>query len=269
MKMDAVHDISKFMGRFSELVCPYCFNSLDGFYFRKEYDQEHYLSEEDFSVHEGIMKCCDKCGWWYTNSCRIDGSYASYGYSEQEFGILKEFDVTSKETPMTVIKSYLYNDKSGVYYLHPRKLEELIKDVLYTRLGCQLEITQESRDGGYDLIGFNAEGEKILVEVKRYKKDHKVDIGIVRKFVGALIAENVQTGVVITTSSYTGPAMKYSELLKARSNSFVKIDLKDIKFIYDWLHEVSRDISGIEKRTVGFNGYEIIRENYGNYLKTW
>lgn len=96
-----------------------------------------------------------------------------------------------------------------------------------------IELTPSFYDGDVDLIITTLEDEQIYVECKRYdlieahdggklvtKEDLDFTIGreICQKLVGAMVANNIKTGYIITTGSIHANALEYMSKLKANSN---------------------------------------------------
>ncbi|GEM_PF-395215 len=96
-----------------------------------------------------------------------------------------------------------------------------------------VELTPSIDDGGVDLILTSMEDEKIYVECKRYniveahdggklitKNDVDFTVGkvICQKLVGAMVANNIKTGYIVTTGSIHANALEYMNILKANSD---------------------------------------------------
>lgn len=96
-----------------------------------------------------------------------------------------------------------------------------------------VELTPPANDYGVDLILTTLNDEKIYVECKRYdliesheggklntKDDLDFTIGrvICQKLVGAMVANNIKTGYIVTTGSIHANALEYMNKLKANSD---------------------------------------------------
>ena len=104
-----------------------------------------------------------------------------------------------------------------------------------------VELTPPSNDGGVDLILTNANDEKIYVECKKYDFHptlaHKDEnngsdeffIGrvICQKLVGAMVANNIKKGIIVTTGSVSPNALEYIGMLEANSDLSLKIYTMD------------------------------------------
>ena len=100
-----------------------------------------------------------------------------------------------------------------LYKSDPRQFEYIVANLLEKMGYGDLEVTQASNDGGIDAIvnedklGIN----KILVQVKRYNKDNKVNELQIRNFLGALATEKLQKGIFVTTSYFDKKARASAE----------------------------------------------------------
>lgn len=148
----------------------------------------------------------------------------------------KEILVPSKEiiNDFSVLKESIidkaYKNPGLVDSMSPRQFEEFIADI-YERLGYKVELTKMTRDGGKDIVLYTngPTGHNMYyVECKKYNKNNKVDVGVVRNFYGVVEAGSATAGILVTSSSYTKDAkdfekqvyrrltlLDYLELLKA------------------------------------------------------
>jgi HJR/Mrr/RecB family endonuclease len=98
--------------------------------------------------------------------------------------------------------------------LDPRKFEEIVAELLY-RMGYKVELTNQTRDGGYDILAIDHTPiglYKIAVECKRYLKD-KVGVDVIRGLYGVKEMNNFNQGMIVTTSSFTKDACLQVELI--------------------------------------------------------
>ncbi len=129
------------------------------------------------------------------------------------------------------IYEYLKANPELLRQLPPRKFEELVASV-FKNHGFDVELTPESRDGGFDVLAVaraDLTGEKkYLVECKRYAEQNKVGVGIVRQLLGVVVDAQATMGIVATTSFFTRGAL---ELEERRQD----ISLKDYNAVVGWL----------------------------------
>jgi HJR/Mrr/RecB family endonuclease len=104
----------------------------------------------------------------------------------------------------------VYRDNSLIYRIKPREFEEMIAELMRKK-GFGVELTQQTRDGGYDLIAVSSLGGlpvTFLAEYKRFAPNLPVDVDIVRSFSYVVSQENAGNGIIFTTSYFTADAEK-------------------------------------------------------------
>lgn len=132
-------------------------------------------------------------------------------------------------------------DKDIQRPLNPIEFEELVADTWEDIKGCSTELTQESRDGGVDVIaefsGLSSSGvsplnvDKIVIQVKRYSS--RISIGAIERMEGVRRRQQADKAVFVTASEYTGPAEDAAEDLDIKY-----VDGQDL---IDMLNESSLD----------------------------
>lgn len=126
---------------------------------------------------------------------------------------------------------HLAREPQSVYNLEPRKFEELVAHILED-LGCEVNLTKRTRDGGYDILGHFKAGPApltFLVECKRYAPSNKVGVEVVRGLYGLTEMHRVNMGMIITTSSFTKDAIEEKLRIGPR------LDLKEFNDLKLWL----------------------------------
>lgn len=108
-------------------------------------------------------------------------------------------------------------DDSMLRVISPRKFEELIA-YLYECFGCKVELTQQSRDFGADILAWHGgplgAEPLIVVQVKRYSSHRKVELKGIFELHGAIAHYNADLGHVVTTSDFTTPAKQFAKQQK-------------------------------------------------------
>ncbi len=102
--------------------------------------------------------------------------------------------------------------------LEPKKFEALVC-LLYKRLGYNAKLTQDSHDGGIDVIaeyGEPAKKEKLLIQCKRYKNN--VTVKEVRELLGVVSDNKATKGVLVCSSDITIEGKKL-----AKDNSRIEL----------------------------------------------
>lgn len=126
-----------------------------------------------------------------------------------------------------------------------RDLEHLAER-LYEAMGYSTVLTAWTRDGGRDIIASKEEkGSKTqnLIQVTRPR--NPVRVGAVRQVQGIVSSERASKGVIITTSRFTGPALKL-EKKDARLELIARKDFIRLMNTYlgiDWPSKIDRIIT--------------------------
>lgn len=132
---------------------------------------------------------------------------------------------------------HLAREPRSVYQLPPRKFEELIAKILEDQ-GCEVTLTKQTRDGGYDILGRLATGPApllFLAECKRYAEGNPVGVEVVRSLYGVTEIQRVNFGMIITSSSFTRDAREEKLRIGPR------MDLKEFGDLKAWLRRYGED----------------------------
>ena len=131
-----------------------------------------------------------------------------------------------------IFEIYLNNEK--LYRISPREFEKVIAELLYNN-GFEVELTKQTRDGGYDIMALkridNLSPVKYLVECKRYNPMRKVGVEIIRSFKEVIQTEQANKGLIVTTSYFSSDAIK-----KQQETPYL-LDYKDKDDLMDWVKE--------------------------------
>lgn len=130
--------------------------------------------------------------------------------------------------------------------MNGREFEVACADI-FKYLGYKVKITQATNDEGKDLILDNS----IYVECKCWEEDN-ISRPILQKLVGAMVADNITKGVVITTSYFTDNAKEYMAKINKNKNVNIELKLYDLMDIRDILSNISKEEikNEIDKRKV-------------------
>ena len=118
-----------------------------------------------------------------------------------------------------------------LYNIEPRLFEELIFKIL-KKMKLSPTLTKQTRDGGADIIAFednNFTNNKYLIECKRYHTNNKVTVETVRSLYGVKCSLQASKAIIVTTSSYTKPALDFA------NRHPWELELKDFSDIKKWL----------------------------------
>jgi len=120
-----------------------------------------------------------------------------------------------------------------LHRLSPRQFEVVVAEILRDR-GFQVQLTNQTRDGGKDIIAsLNSElGELlILVEAKKYHPDRPIGVELVRNLYGVICDAQANSGVLITTSYFTRDAHEF------RNRHNYQLQLRDFKDLVRWIQD--------------------------------
>jgi hypothetical protein len=174
--------------------------------------------------YHGIQYLCQLCGF-----CKGEGTWgpADFTVHYTRRAILKSFDINSHELTFSELATHLRDNFSDVYNLSPRRFEELVSDI-FRHQGYHVELTQATRDGGYDMVLLTNGERPIIVEAKRYKGT--VGVGIVRQLAGVQLI-NGFTEAVLVTSGHFSPVAKQEAISDELVRQGYSIKLLDAEAI--------------------------------------
>jgi hypothetical protein len=170
------------------------------------------------------------------DSFAFDGNIAAiidrFGLREVDFGIVqKQISQEAIELHHRFFKE-LQGNEQILYELPPRMFESIVARLL-ENMGCKIELTPATRDGGRDILAtFQTPLGEILalVECKRYRPDRKIGIDLLERFMWVLDRkDNASFGLMVTTSFFSAEA-------NALARSFqYRIKLRDFEGIREWV----------------------------------
>ncbi len=91
--------------------------------------------------------------------------------------------------------------------------EHLVRELfsrVFAKDGCEVRVTQASRDGGVDAIAFDPDpirGGKFVIQAKRY--NNVVPVSACRDLYGTMINEGAAKGILVTTSYFGNDARTF------------------------------------------------------------
>lgn len=171
---------------------------------------------------------------YLTNGLKKMGDYSEYASHLAQFAtrqrdyknLIEVADFTRE------LYDYLRKHPETLYQLPPYRFEELIADILKNS-GFDTHLTQQTKDGGRDIIAFySTPVAKLMtiVECKRYSQTRKIGVAPVERFLYVIDRKDeASMGMIVTTSSFTKGAR---DIEKARP---YRLSLKDFDDIQDWL----------------------------------
>jgi HJR/Mrr/RecB family endonuclease len=125
----------------------------------------------------------------------------------------------------------VYNNHMNLLQVEPRQFEEVIAELLRAQ-GFKVELTKQTRDGGYDIIALyemaDHATQKWLVECKRLTSN-KVGIEIIRSFKEVVQSSHANRGIIATTSYFSLDAIK-----KQQETPYL-LDFRDKDDVMQWI----------------------------------
>ncbi|EKN5932276.1 restriction endonuclease [Yersinia enterocolitica] len=120
----------------------------------------------------------------------------------------------------------------------PREFEEVVAEI-FKKNGFIVELTKRTRDGGKDIIAVKKDSlgipSKYFIECKRYAKENKISVDIVRSLYGVKNTKNgPNKAILVTTSSFTPDARKFVE---NEATSEWDMTLIDYYKLLEWINE--------------------------------
>lgn len=117
------------------------------------------------------------------------------------------------------IKNYIHYRKINLSHLQIQKMIcrmsgrqfEVFMYQLFKANSYNCKLTEQSADGGKDLILYDRNYGKTYVEIKRFLGSWKVDRPMVQKLVGAAVGDGVKNTLFINTGVYTNEAIEYAQ----------------------------------------------------------
>lgn len=134
------------------------------------------------------------------------------------------------------VLKYLSENPKCFYELSGSDFEEVMAEI-YRRLGYNVEKTKKTRDGGKDIIIRKPEilGDFVYyVECKRNAENRKIGVGIVKNLHSTVTTDNVNGGIIVTTSYFTKDAQDFIR----NNNLGCKIKMQDFTQIKKFLSMV-------------------------------
>jgi len=179
-----------------------------------EYELDQYLSIFDPEELEGIQKIPE--GIYTNNDIEATEKYLVW--------------IPNLESELL---SYFRVNPQRLYDMQPRAFEELVASI-FRNNGFIVELTPETRDGGFDIIAVENSAltghNMYLIECKRYARDRHVGIGVVQRLLGVVIQHQATKGIIVTTSYFSADAQRAAE------HSKHSMSLRDYEAIVEWLN---------------------------------
>lgn len=86
----------------------------------------------------------------------------------------------------------------------------------------EIVIQKMTKDKGYD---FYIPKLNCVVDVKKYNRSSKVSLSVIRTFLGVMVENNVNKGIIISSTEFTRSALNFVENLEQQ---IVLLSLQDL-----------------------------------------
>lgn len=93
---------------------------------------------------------------------------------------------------------------TSIFEAHPKLFEDVVCSV-FRDFGWNARVTACSGDDGIDVVLDGESDSTVGVQVKRYKKEKKIEAEQIRSLAGALLVNGHTKGIFVTTSSSSSP----------------------------------------------------------------
>jgi restriction system protein len=150
------------------------------------------------------LAICPHCGWWSVFRVHQNEYERTAGMAESlsgTIGCLKELDLNDISAPLDEVRQHLIAKKESVFDCNPKLFEDVVCSV-FKDLGWNARATAYVGDRGIDVILDGPDGSTTGVQVKRYKKERRIEAEQIRSLAGALLQNGHTKGIFITTSEY-------------------------------------------------------------------
>ncbi|MDE3100241.1 MAG: restriction endonuclease [Verrucomicrobiota bacterium] len=131
------------------------------------------------------------------------------------------------------VMNWLKKTPKDIDRVHWRSFEAIIAEVLKDK-GWSIEITKQTRDGGYDILGIRNDAlgfsETILVECKLYGIGRSVGVPMVDRLMGVMRRQTADQAMLVTNSRFTGVVWQSWERSVGRELSLI-----DRESLSEWL----------------------------------
>lgn len=143
--------------------------------------------------------------------------------------------ITRLESCVDLLIEDIIKKPELVREIAPRKFEELIAHI-FKRAGFNVDLTKQTRDGGYDMIAIRDDAlgirSKYIIECKRYAKTNQVTVELVRHLYAIHTTTGANKSILATTSTFTRDAKKFA--LETKNTQWA-MDLKDYDDVIEWV----------------------------------
>lgn len=113
------------------------------------------------------------------------------------------------------------DDKEFLDNMNYQDFEKIVFEYLKSQ-GLSIIYPGKMRDMGYD---FHIPQFSCLVEVKKYNRNGKISLSIIRSLIGAMVENNAERGIIISSAGFTQSAINFVQDLKP---NIILLSLRDL-----------------------------------------
>jgi restriction endonuclease Mrr len=168
-----------------------------------------------YHIHVRYRMWCPNCQWWciFVRDKEVD--HASQNLLERidvYEGIIKRFNVSQADIPLGFLRAYLEKHPDKIHSVNTHTFEHLVGDVYKDFYDCEVKHVGGPGDNGIDLIAIISDEPHVIQTKRREHTGHIEGVAIVREFIGALIAADINKGFVVTTAQdFSIPAKRLAQ----------------------------------------------------------
>lgn len=144
-------------------------------------------------------------------------------------------DIKKRNIYTSILNAKVNIELNDLLTMTGREFECACSEIFKT-LGYSTLITQATNDEGKDLI-LTKSYNRIYVECKAWDENN-VGREVLQKLIGAMVADNINNGIVITTSYFTDNAREYMKKINKKTK--FKLTLYDLNDIKNILKEINK-----------------------------
>lgn len=113
------------------------------------------------------------------------------------------------------------NEQEFLDSLSYKDFEELIYEYLKAQ-NLPVDYQPVSRDRGYDFL---LPTMNCLIEIKKFSKNNKISLSVIRALLGTMVENNMSKGIIISSSGFTQSAINFVQNLE---REIVLLSLRDL-----------------------------------------
>lgn len=149
------------------------------------------------------------------------------GYS-RNYGNFVEAKTPRNITPRYLIESEIIHISNRIYDMTDREFEFFTAKLLAFSDDCRYKVTSKSNDGGKDVILWK-DGKIIYLECKHFKSEKNLPgRPVAQKFCGAMVADNVTDGLIVTLNGAHQNCIDYCNKLKNSKIAKINIEILNL-----------------------------------------